>query len=155
MRNIGLVALFIGVLGVSACSDQGKQFAATTDRIAGYIGTGLVVVDQLSTAEQISPETATAIVTVLRQVNTINGQVIVEAKKYVKPDGTLALTGDGQQKILTLVSSANGLVTNLLNDSRVINLPEAQRKQINAFSINLKQTLIALDQLIKTIKLVR
>jgi len=155
MRNIGLVALFIGVLGISACSDQGKQFAATTDRIAGYVGTGLVVVDQLSTTEQISPETATTIVTVLRQVNTINGQVIVEAKKYVRPDGTLALTGDGQQKILTLVSSANSLVTNLLNDSRVVNLPETQRKQINAFSINLKQTLIALDQLIKTIKLVR
>lgn len=155
MRNIilGLVVL-IG-LSASACNDKGKQFAATTDRVAGYVGTGLILVDQYTSTGQMSAETGVAIVTVLRQVNTLNGQLVTEAKTYVQPDGSLALTGDGQQKLLAILASSTSIINTLTNDPRVLALPNTQKAQINALTVNLGATIATLGELIKTIKLVK
>jgi hypothetical protein len=155
VRNIilGLVVL-IGLSG-AACNDKGKQFAATTDRVAGYVGTGLILVDQYTSTGQMSNETGVAIVTVLRQVNTLNGQLVTEAKTYVQPDGTLALTGDGQQKLLNILASSTSIINTLTNDPRVLALPDTQKTQINALVGNLGATIATLGELVKTVKLVK
>lgn len=155
MRNIilGLVVL-IGLSG-AACDDKGKQFAATTNRVAGYVGTGLILVDQYTSTGQMSNETGVAIGTVLRRVNTLNGQLVTEAKTYVQPDGTLALTGDGQAKLLAILTSSTNVINTLTNDPRVLALPDGQKAQINALTANLSATIATLGELVKTVKLVK
>ena len=150
---LGLIVL-VGLSGV-ACNDKGKQFAATTDRVAGYVGTGLILVDQYTSTGQMSAETGVAIVTVLRQVNTLNGQLVTEAKTYVQPDGTLALTGDGQQKLLNILASSTNIINTLTNDPRVLALPDTQKAQINALVVNLGATIATLGELVKTVKIVK
>lgn len=150
---LGLIVL-VGLSGV-ACNDKGKQFAATTDRVAGYVGTGLILVDQYTSTGQMSPETGVAIVTVLRQVNTLNGQLVTEAKTYVQPDGSLALTGDGQQKLLNILASSTNIINTLTNDPRVLALPDTQKAQINALVVNLGATIATLGELVKTVKIVK
>lgn len=154
MRNLMLGLIVLVGLSASACNDKGKQFAATTDRVAGYVGTGLLLVDQYTAAGQMSPETGTAIVTILRQVNTLNGQLVAEGKRYVQPDGGLKLTGDGQQQLLAIVATSTSLANTLINDPRVLALPDGQRKQITMLVVNLSSTVLSIGELIKTIKTV-
>lgn len=154
MRNLILGLIVLVGLSASACSDKGKQFAATTDRVAGYVGTGLLLVDQYTAAGQMSPETGTAIVTILRQVNTLNGQLITEGKRYVQPDGNLKLTGDGQQQLLAIVATSTSLANTLINDPRVLALPDNQRKQITMLVVNLSTTVLSIGELVKAIKTV-
>jgi hypothetical protein len=123
--------------------------------VAGYVGTGLILVDQYTSTGQMSAETGVAIVTVLRQINTLNGQLVTEAKTYVQPDGSLALTGDGQQKLLNILASSTSIVNTLTNDPRVLGLPDTQKTQINALVGNLGATIATLGELVKTVKLVK
>lgn len=155
MRKIALYALLIFSCVSFGCSDQGKQFAATTDRIAGYVGTGLIIVDQQTTTGQMSPETGVAIVTALRSVNTLNGQLVTEAKQYVDKDGNLRLTGDGQAKLLKILDSSQAVVNTLLNDTRVTSMEPAKREQITSVVANIGATIASLGELVKTAKLAK
>jgi hypothetical protein len=103
----------------------------------------------------MSPETGVAIVTALRQVNTLNGQLVTEAKKYVNADGNLALTGDGQQNLLNILASSNSIVNTLVNDPRVLNLSEPKRNEIMAVAANLSATIASIGELIKTTKTIK
>lgn len=155
MRRITLYALLIFSCVSFGCSDQGRQFAATTDRIAGYVGTGLIIVDQQTTTGQMSPETGVAIVTALRSVNTLNGQLVAEAKQYVDKDGNLRLTGDGQAKLLKILDSSQAVVNTLLNDTRVTSMEPAKREQITSVVANIGATIASLGELVKTAKLAK
>ena len=154
MRRVSLALIALIAL-TSACSDQGKQFAATTDRIAGYVGTGLIIVDQQTSTGQMSAETGVAIVTALRSVNTLNGQVVDEAKKYVDENGNLKLTGDGQDKLLKILDSSTVVVNGLVNDERVLSLQPTQRQQITLVAMNIGATIASLTELVKTAKLAK
>lgn len=155
MRRITLYTLLIFSCVSFGCSDQGKQFAATTDRIAGYVGTGLIIVDQQTTTGQMSPETGVAIVTDLRSVNTLNGQLVTEAKQYVDKDGNLKLTGDGQAKLLKILDSSQAVVNTLLTDTRVTSMEPAKREQITSVVANIGATIASLGELVKTAKLAK
>ena len=155
MHRIAFYALLIFSCVSFGCSDQGKQFAATTDRIAGYVGTGLILVDQQTTTGQMSAETGVAIVTALRSVNTLNGQLVAEAKQYVDKDGNLRLTGDGQAKLLKILDSSQAVVNTLLNDTRVTSMEPAKREQITAIVSNISATIVTLGELVKTVKLAK
>ena len=155
MRNIFLALIVLIGLSSVACSDKGKQFAASTDRIAGYVGVGLIIVDQQTSTGQMSPETGVAIVTALRQVNTLNGQLVIEAKKYIDADGNLALTGDGQQNLLNILASSNVIINTLVNDPRVSNLEDGKKAQIIAVTNNLSATIATIGELIKTAKTIK
>jgi len=88
MTKFSLIALIALVALTSAgCSNDGKQFAATTDRIAGYVSTGLTLVDQQTSTGLMSRDTGAVIVVALRSVNTLNAQVIEEGKRYVFVNG--------------------------------------------------------------------
>ena len=155
MRKASLFLLIAVSTMFGGCSDQGKQFAATTDRIAGYVGTGLIIVDQQTSTGQMSPETGVAIVTALRSVNTLNGQVVDEAKKYVDENGNLKLTGDGQDKLLKILDSSTVVVNGLINDERVLSLQPTQRQQITLVAMNIGATIASLTELVKTAKLAK
>lgn len=155
MRKASLFLLIAVSTMFGGCSDQGKQFAATTDRIAGYVGTGLIIVDQQTTTGQMSAETGVAIVTALRSVNTLNGQLVTEAKQYVDKDGNLRLTGDGQAKLLKILDSSQAVVNTLLNDTRVTSIEPAKREQITVVVSNISATIATLGELVKTVKLAK
>lgn len=155
MRKASLFFLIVVASMFGGCSDQGKQFAATTDRIAGYVGTGLIVVDQQTSIGQMSPETGVAIVTALRSVNTLNGQLVTEAKRYVNADGNLKLTGDGQTKLLAILDSSQAVINTLVNDTRVVSMAPEKREQITVITSNLSATIATLGELIKTAKLAK
>ena len=155
MRKASLFLLIVVSTMFGGCSDQGKQFAATTDRIAGYVGTGLILVDQQTATGQMSAETGVAIVTALRSVNTLNGQLVAEAKQYVDANGNLKLTGDGQAKLLKILDSSQAVVNTLLNDTRVTSMEPAKREQITGVVANIGATIASLGELVKTAKLAK
>jgi len=155
MRKASILLLITLASMFGGCSDEGKQFAATTDRIAGYVGTGLIIVDQQTSTGQMSAETGVAIVTALRSVNTLNGQLVAEAKQYVDKDGNLRLTGDGQAKLLKILDSSQAVVNTLLNDTRVISMEPTKREQITNVVANIGATIASLGELVKTAKLAK
>lgn len=155
MHKLSLLVLITLTSLFTGCSDEGKQFAATTDRIAGYVGTGLIIVDQQTSTGQMTPETGVAIVTALRSVNTLNGQLVTEAKQYVDANGNLKLTGDGQSKLLKILDSSQAVVNTLLNDTRVISMEPAKREQITTVVANIGATIASLGELVKTAKLAK
>lgn len=155
MRKASILLLITLASMFGGCSDEGKQFAATTDRIAGYVGTGLIIVDQQTSTAQMSAETGVAIVTALRSVNTLNGQLVAEAKQYVDKNGNLRLTGDGQAKLLKILDSSQAVVNTLLNDQRVISMEPAKREQITNVVANIGATIASLGELVKTAKLAK
>ena len=155
MRKASFLILIAISTMLGGCSDEGKQFAATTDRIAGYVGTGLILVDQQTSTGQMSAETGVAIVTALRSVNTLNGQLVTEAKQYVDANGNLKLTGDGQAKLLKILDSSQAVVNTLLNDTRVTSMEPAKREQITSVVANIGATIASLGELVKTAKLAK
>ena len=155
MRKASFLILIAISTMFGGCSDEGKQFAATADRIAGYVGTGLIIVDQQTSTGQMSPETGVAIVTALRSVNTLNGQLVAEAKQYVDANGNLKLTGDGQAKLLKILDSSQAVVNTLLNDTRVISMEATKREQITSVVANIGATIASLGELVKTAKLAK
>ena len=154
MRNCILTALIALTAFTSAgCSNDGKQFAATTDRIAGYVSTGLTLVDQQTSTGLMSRDTGAAIVVALRSVNTLNAQVIEEGKRYVDPTtGAINLTADGKVKILDILNSSTQIAVTLTQDDRILKLSQTQREQILGIIGGINATTSSLIQLVKAAK---
>lgn len=143
-------------LALSLClagCDKSKEFAKSLDRVAGYVDTGLQLVDRQTTAGQWSKDTGITIVTGLRAVNTINGQLIAEAKKYKSADGQrLELTGDGKTKLLQIVGSNKKVATDLLNNPSFLSIPADKRKEITLLISDLSNAINAVAELISAIQ---
>jgi hypothetical protein len=151
MKKFLLIALVS--LASFGCSNDGKQFAATTDRIAGYVSTGLTLVDQQTSTGLMSRDTGAAIVVALRSVNTLNAQVIEEAKRYVDPTtGAINLTADGKVKILDILNSSTQIAVTLTQDDRILKLSQTQRDQILGIIGGINATTSSLIQLVKAAK---
>ena len=143
--------LGLSTLGAAGC-DRGREFAATLDRVSGYVATGLQIVDEQTAAGTMSPETGAAIVTTLRQINTVNGRLVSEAKQYVTPDGKLSLTVNGQTALLNIVGSSRSVAVKLLTDPRITSLPEAEQAKWVGVINNLTTTLDLIAEIVKTAK---
>ena len=151
MKKFLLIALVS--LASFGCSNDGKQFAATTDRIAGYVSTGLTLVDQQTSTGLMSRDTGAAIVVALRSVNTLNAQVIEEGKRYVDPNtGNINLTADGKVKIVDILNSSTQIAVTLTQDDRVLKLSQTQREQILGIIGGINATTSSLIQLVKAAK---
>ena len=151
MKKFLLIALVS--LASFGCSNDGKQFAATTDRIAGYVSTGLTLVDQQTSTGLMSRDTGAAIVVALRSVNTLNAQVIEEGKRYVDPNtGAINLTADGKVKLLDILNSSTQIAVTLTQDDRILKLSQAQREQILGVIGGINATTSSLIQLVKAAK---
>ena len=147
--------LLIGFISLASfgCSNDGKQFAATTDRIAGYVSTGLTLVDQQTSTGLMSRDTGAAIVVALRSVNTLNAQVIEEGKRYVDPTtGNINLTADGKVKLVDILNSSTQIAVTLTQDDRILKLSQTQREQILGIIGGINATTSSLIQLVKAAK---
>ena len=154
MTKFSLIALIALIsLASFGCSNDGKQFAATTDRIAGYVSTGLTLVDQQTSTGLMSKDTGAAIVVALRGVNTLNAQVIEEAKKYVDPTtGNISLTADGKARILDILNSSTQIAVTLTQDDRILKLSQTQREQVLVIIGGINATTGSLIQLVRAAK---
>jgi hypothetical protein len=140
-------------LAGAGCSNDGKQFAATTDRIAGYVSTGLTIVEQQTSTGLMSRDTGAAIVVALRSVNTLNAQVILEGQRYVDPNtGKINLTADGKVKLIDILNSSTQIAATLTQDDRILKLSQTQREQILGIIGGINATTGSLIQLVKAAK---
>jgi hypothetical protein len=153
--SAGTTLLLIGVLGLAAGAsgcDKSKQLAATTDRVAGYVAAGLTIVERQTTTGEMSTETGAVIVNALDKVNTLNKELIAEARNYQTPDGGLALTESGKAKLLTLLGSGKAIATNLVNDPTFLKLPVAKRQEVALLIQDLTNTITAAVSLVEAIQ---
>lgn len=149
-----MIALLL-VSGSAATCDKSQQFATNVDRVAGYLDTaGALVSSQVETGT-ISKETGARIVKDLQQVNRLNGDLISTARGYLTPDGSLRLTGDGQARLLAIVSSARQVITARLADPEFTKLSDNQRTEIGRNLRQVETILALLDETIRTAKLVK
>jgi hypothetical protein len=140
-------------LAGAGCSDDGKQFAATTDRIAGYVSTGLTIVEQQTSTGLMSRDTGAAIVVALRSVNTLNAQVILEGQRYIDPNtGKINLTADGKVKLIDILNSSTQIAATLTQDDRILKLSQTQREQILGIIGGINATTGSLIQMVQAAK---
>lgn len=153
MRYFLLTGILCLCLAGAGCSNDGKQFAATTDRIAGYVSTGLTIVEQQTSTGLMSRDTGAAIVVALRSVNTLNAQVILEGQRYVDPNtGKINLTADGKVKLIDILNSSTQIAATLTQDDRILKLSQTQREQILGIIGGINATTGSLIQLVKAAK---
>lgn len=155
MRRVFFTIAMLGTLLCAGC-DKGKELAKTTDRLAGYIGTGLSIVDRLQGSGSISTESAIAATEAFRQLNLMNGQLITETKAYLVTDDqgnvVLALPADGKQKLLAIVGTGQGALVKLLQDPRFLSISPDKRKQLNRTINDVGETLKSIIELINAAK---
>lgn len=154
--SVGSILLLGSIVGLGAMTmgcDKSKEFAKTTDRVAGYVAAGLTLVERQTTTGEMSKETALVIVNALDQVNTLNRELVVEAQKYTTPAGDLALTADGRTRLLTILGSTKTIATNLVNDPNFLKLPEAKRQEVTLLIQDLTNTITAAASLVEAVKI--
>lgn len=141
------------VLVLLAGCDKSKEYAKLNARLAGYLQVGLELVDRQTSAGQMSAGTGLAIVNALSAVNTINGELIAESKKYLSPDGSaLVFDPAGKAKVLQIVGSGKTIVTNLIESDAFASMDPAKRKEWIDLLNNLTMTLDTLGEVVKAAK---
>lgn len=148
-RQIAILGLLLLTIAGSAC-DKSKEFAKNADRIAGYVATGIDIAEKdLPSGSNAQIQTLIA----LRAVNTINGEITAEAKKYISADGKrLELTGAGKDKLLQILASGNTTIQSLLKNEDFINLPAEKRTRIMSTINDLTETFTVMVELVDAVK---
>lgn len=149
-----LIALMI-IVGSGETCDKSKDFAVNVDRVAGYLDTAGALVSSQVESGTISKATGARIVEDLQQVNRLNGDLIATARGYLSPDGSLRLTGDGQARLLAIVSSARQVITARLSDPEFTKLSDSQRSEIVRNLRQVETILALLDETIRTTKILK
>lgn len=155
-KGNGLPVILIGLLAIgatqTACTSD-KEYAKTLDRVSGYVGSGLALVDRQTSTGEMSKETGYVIANSLNQINELNGQLITESKKYISPYGQkLQLTVDGKTKILTLLASSQKIANDLVSNPTFAAIPDAKRQQYVILINDLTGTIAALAELVNAVK---
>jgi hypothetical protein len=140
-----LLALFVLVLplGLTGCDDTKavNQFTLTTNRVARYTEDFIKIVDEAKNQKFLNAQQAAALVTVARQENTANADMVKEAAKYItnNPDGTreLHFTENGRADVVRLGTSARDLALSITNDPILVSLPPDIRSKINLITSGL------------------
>lgn len=154
LRNsgLGLIVLILAASSLTAC-DKDREFVKTMDRAAGYIQTGLDLVEYQADNNQISPESAIVITSALQAVNTVNGELIAETKNHLSEDGkSLKLNTASKAKLLAIVESSKNVAINLLSNPQFTSLPEDKRVKYTVLIRELTATIDVVGQLINAVK---
>ena len=145
-------SLALALVATAAC-DKSKEYAKLNARLAGYIQVGLELVDRQTSAGQMSAGTGLAVVNALSAVNTINGELIAESKKYLSPDGSkLIFDPAGKAKVLQIVESGETVLANLLTSEAFGSIPADKRKEWLDLIQNLTLTLDTLGEVVRAAK---
>lgn len=158
-RNTSTIAvgllLAVAVLGGAAC-EKDKEFAKLNSRVAGYLQVGIELVDKQTTGGQMSPATGLAIVNTLSAVNTINGQLIDESRRYLSPDGKrLVFDAEGKARVLQIVESGQRSMIALLESPDFASMPEDKRREWIELIKNVTLTLDTMGEVVRTAKEVK
>ena len=149
-RQIAVLGLLLLTIAAGSACDKSKEFAKNADRIAGYVATGIDI------AEKDLPSGSNAQIQTLitlRAVNTINGEITAEAKKYVSADGKrLELTGAGKDKLLRIIGSGNTTIQALLKNEDFLSLPVEKRAKITSTINDLMETFTVMVELVGAVK---
>ena len=150
------VALLVAVAVLGSACDKDKEFAKLNARVAGYLDVGIQLVDKQTTGGQMSPATGLKIIETLNLVNTINGQLVDESKRYLTPDGkALAFDPAGKAKVLQIVESGQRSLTALLESPEFAAIPADKRKAWIDLIGNLTLTFNTLGDVVRTAKEVK
>ena len=151
--NYLIPVLLIGLAGSTAACDKSTEYAKTLDRVAGYVSTGLDLVEYQVGTGQLAKDPAIAITTALITVNEINGQLIVETKKYISADGkSLNIDQAGKDKLLAIVNSSRSVATGLLANPSFASIPDDKRQKYIVLINEITATIDVVGQLIDTVK---
>ena len=150
------VALLVAVTVVGSACDKDREFAKLNARVAGYLDVGIQLVDKQTTGGQMSAATGLKIIETLNLVNTINGQLVDESKRYLTPDGkSLAFDPAGKTKVLQIVESGQRSLTTLLESPEFAAIPADKRKAWVTLINDLTLTFATLADVVQTAKEVK
>lgn len=151
--NYMIPVLLLGLAGSTAACDKSTEYAKTLDRVAGYVGTGLDLVEYQVGTGQLAKDPAIAITTALITVNEINGQLIIETKKYISADGkSLNIDQAGKDKLLAIVNSSRNVATSLIANPSFASIPDDKRQKYIILINEITATIDVVGQLINTVK---
>lgn len=154
-RAVLATGLIMALVATAAC-DKSKEYAKLNARVAGYLQVGLELVDRQTSANQMAPATGLAIVNALSAVNTINGELIAESKKYLSADGkSLAFDPEGKARVLQIIESGETVMANLLTSEAFGAIPDDKRKEWIDLIRNITLTLDTLGDVVRTAKEVK
>ena len=157
-RNTSRIAaaLLVAVTVLGTACDKDKEFAKLNARVAGYLDIGLQLVDKQTASGQMSPAAGLKVIDTLNLINTINGQLIDESRRYLTADGkSLAFDSAGKTKVLQIVESGQRSLTTLLESPEFASIPATQRKAWVTLINDLTLTFATLADVVKTAQEVR
>lgn len=147
------VALLVAVAVLGTACDKDKEFAKLNARVAGYLEIGLQLVDKQTASGQMSPAAGLKVIDTLNLINTINGQLIDESRRYLTADGkSLAFDPAGKTKVLQIVESGQRSLTALLESPEFASIPADKRKAWVTLLNDLTLTFATLADVVKTAK---
>lgn len=154
LPSILILGSVLTLAGATSACDKTNEYAKTLDRIAGYVGTGLDLVEYQVDNGQISKDNAIAITSALKGINEINGQLIAESKKYLSADGkTLVLDAEGKGKLLASIAASRNVAVGILTNPAITSLSPDKRDKYALIIGEITTTIDILAELVNTVKL--
>ncbi len=150
------VALLVAVAVLGSACDKDREFAKLNARVAGYLDVGIQLVDKQTASGQMSPAAGLKVIDTLNLVNTINGQLVDESRRYLTADGkSLAFDSAGKAKVLQIVQSGQRSLTALLESPEFASIPADKRKAWVTLINDLVLTFNTLAEVVQTAKEVK
>ncbi len=148
MRTI-LLGLLLSVT-LTACGDKSdaRRLALVSDRVAGYVSTGLTLIESQEALGVLPTDAAVSLVTGLRAVNTVTAEIVRETRPLLDPEtGELRLSAEDRSKLLGTLSTGQNVISSLLTDPRVSTLPKARADQWRAIINGLLENLRLVEEI--------
>ena len=104
-----------------------------SDRVAGYVSTGLTLIESQEALGVLPTDAAVSLVTGLRAINTVSAEIVRETRPLFDPEtGELRLSAENRSKLLGILSAGKNVISSLLTDPRVSTLSKARADQWRA-----------------------
>jgi hypothetical protein len=140
------------LLSLTACGNKSdaRRLALVSDRVAGYVSTGLTLIESQEALGVLSTDAAVSLVTGLRALNTVTAEIVRETRPLLDPEtGELRLSAEDRSKLLGILSSGRNVISTLLTDPRVSNLPRSQADQWRAVVNGLLENLRLVEEIVR------
>jgi len=139
-------------LALTACGDKSdaRRLALVSDRVAGYVSTGLTLIESQEALGVLPTDAAVSLVTGLRAVNTVTAEIVRETRPLLDPaTGELRLSAEDRSKLLGILSTGRNVISALLTDPRVSNMPKAKADQWRAIINGLLENLRLTEEIVR------
>lgn len=136
-------------LTLTGCGDKSdaRRLALVSDRVAGYVSTGLGLVESQEALGVLPTDAAVSLVTGLRAINTVTAEIVRETRPLLDPEtGELRLSAEDRSKLLGILSTGRNVISSL-TDPRVSTLPKARADQWHAVVNGLLENLRLVEEI--------